>query len=197
MWRTHLTTYWDFIRDRWLRALPHRDWRVYWQIIMLLHDYSDDGRATFTWHILSSLVGLRNKNITMFRILRRLHDGEKIIWEDYNEFAERIPEELRDRLGIDPEVGVSERGTIPKWKMSKGGVIWDKVTLFSPQVAEMYKAYRSRFYRRIYIPGGDLTRCPYYSVCQFMWSIRGNDSCPDGSNLGGKRDSVLRNARGQ
>jgi len=145
---------------------------VYWQIIMLLHDYSDDGRATFTWHILSSLVGLRNKNITMFRILRRLHDGEKIIWEDYNGFAERVPEELRSRLGIGPGLGVRERGTIPKWKMSKGGVIWDKLTLFSPQVAEMHKAYRSRFYGRISIPDGDLTRCPYYSACQFMRLVR-------------------------
>jgi hypothetical protein len=158
---------------------------------MLLHDYTDDGRATFTWHILSSLVGLRNKNITMFRILRRLRDGEKIIWENYQQFAERIPEELRDRLGIGPEVAVSERGTIPKWKMSKGGVIWDKVALFSPQVVEMLKREFRRITEKFRSP---FVPCRYYPECKFRRSIGECDRCSDRSVAERRLREALRDA---
>lgn len=168
--------FWQFYHDEWLEGLTDKEWRVYWQLIMLIHDRSDDGRITHSWHTLAYLLGLKRKNTTLFRILKKFHDEEKIIWEDYEEFASRIPEELRDKLRIDPEVGVSEHGTIPKWKMGKGGGIYDKVTLFSPQVVEMLKHELGRIRGKFYSP---YKPCCHYPECQFRRSIGEPDRCSD------------------
>jgi hypothetical protein len=121
---------------------------------------------------------MHNRNMTLFKILKKFHDAGKIVWENYEEFASRIPEELRDRLEVAPEIDLRERGTIPKWKMSKGGVIWDKVTLFSPQVVEMLKWQFRRIREKF---RGPFAPCPYYPECQFRRSIGECDRCSDPS----------------
>jgi len=168
--------FWQFYHDEWLEKLTDREWRVYWQLIMLIHDRSDDGRITHSWHILSYLLGLKRKNTTLFRILKKFHEAGKIVWENYEEFASRIPQELRNRLEVGPEIDVCERGIIPKWKMSKGGLIWDKVTLFSPQVVEMLKDELGRIRGKFYSP---YKPCCYYPECRFRRSIGEHDRCSD------------------
>lgn len=170
--------FWQFTNDEWLKKLNDKEWRVYWQVIMLIHDRSDGGRITHSWHTLAYLLGLKRKNTTVFRILKKFHEAGKIVWENHEEFASRIPEELRDTLEIDPEVGVSEQGTIPKWKMSKGGLIRDKVSLFSPQVVEMLKQEMSRIRGKFYSP---YKPCCYYPECKFRRSIGECDRCSDPS----------------
>ena len=173
--------YGDFFYGVRLEGLSDTEWRVWWRIILLIDSESNDGRVRFTWNRLSGLLGLRNKNITLFRMLKKFHDEKKLVWENYQEFAERIPGELRDRLGIGPEVGVRDRGVIPKSRLTKGGVIWDKVTLFSPQVVEMHKARWRRFgrKRKTFEPGFE--PCPYHDECQFLRTVGEQDYCSDGS----------------
>jgi len=181
--------FWQFTNDEWLEKLKDREWRVYWKLIMLIHDRSVDGRITHSWRALAYLLGLKRKNTTLFRILKKFHEAGKIVWENYEEFASRIPEELRDRLGIDPEIGVSEQGIIPKWKMSKGGLIWDKVTLFSPQVAGMLKKEMSTMRGKFYSP---YKPCCYYPECQFRRSIGECDRCSDPEVARRRLEEVLR-----
>lgn len=168
--------YWELLGDPWLESLKDIEWRVYWQLVMLMFDRSEGGRVTHSWHILSCLLGMHNRNMTLFKILKKFHDAGKIVWENYEEFASRIPEELRNRLEVAPEIGVCERGTIPKWKMSKGGLIWDKVSLFSPQVVEMLKRQFREIRQKFRSP---FKPCCYYQECQFRRSIGEDDRCSD------------------
>jgi len=170
--------FYQFYHDKWLEKLKDKEWRVYWQLIMLIHDRSVDGRITHSWHVLSYLLGLDRKNMTLFRILKKFHDEEKIIWENYEEFASRIPQELRSKLGVKPEVGVSGLGMFSKWKLNKGGGIYDKVTLFSPQVVEMLKHELGRIRGKFYSP---YKPCCYYSECKFRRSIGEPNRCSDRS----------------
>lgn len=173
--------FWQFADDEWLRKQKDREWRAYVQTTMQIYDVSLDGKVTFSWHHLSCLLGLRNKNMTLFRILKKFHDEKKLVWENYEEFASRIPAEVRDRLEIGPQIGVSERGTIPKWKMSKGGVIREKVRVFSPQVIELRNVFRRRFRRKRKPFQHGLEPCPYHAECQFLRAVGEKDYCADGS----------------
>lgn len=171
----------EFLHDYRLDELTDKEWRVYWKIIMHIHDRSADGRVPHTWHLLSAILGVRNRNITLFRILQRLHRDQKVIWENYEEFASRIPLELRDRLGIDPDIGVSEQGTIPVWKVCKGGGIRDKVVLFAPQVIELHKAFGRQFRKKRKPLQPGFEPCPYHDECQLLRMVRGKDYCSDGT----------------
>ena len=182
---------WRFYHDEWLEELTDKEWRVYWQLVMLIHDRSVDGKITHSWHTLAYLLGFGRKNTTLFRILKKFHDERKIIWENYEEFAERIPEELRDKLGVKPEVGVSRLGVISKWKLTKGGGIYDKITLFSPQVVEMLKEELSRIRGKFYSP---YKPCCYYPECKFRRSIGQDDRCSDPSLAERRLREALRGA---
>lgn len=58
----------------------------------------------------------------------------------------------------------------------QGGVIWDRITLFSPQVVEMVKEKMSRIRGKFYSP---YKLCCYYPECKFRRSIGEKDRCSD------------------
>jgi len=60
--------------------------------------------------------------------------------------------------------------------MGKGGGIYDKVTLFSPQVIEMLKHELGRIRGKFYSP---FKPCCYYPECKFRRSIGECDRCSD------------------
>jgi len=170
--------YRELFGDPWLETLTDKEWRVYWQLLVLVLDRSENGRVTHSWHILSCLLGMRNKNMTLFRILKRFHEDEKVIWENYTEFAERIPVDFRCKLGINPEIGVSKRGTIPKWKVCKGGRIYDHITLFSPQAVATLREEMSEIRHKL---GSPFSPCRYYAECKLRRSVGECDRCSDPS----------------
>ena len=90
--------FYEFYHDEWLEELTDKEWRVYWQLIMLIHDRSVDGKITHSWHTLAYLLGLKRKNTTLFRILKKFHEAGKIVWENYEEFASRIPGHAHNRI---------------------------------------------------------------------------------------------------
>jgi len=75
--------FWQFYHDEWLEKLKDKEWRAYWKLIMLIHDRSDDGKITHSWHTLAYLLALKRKNTTLFRILKKFHEAGKIVWENY------------------------------------------------------------------------------------------------------------------
>lgn len=185
--------FWQFYHDEWLEKLKDKEWRVYWQLIMLIHDRSVDGRVTFSWHTLAYLIGLKRKNTILFRILKKFHEAGKIVWENYEEFASRTPQELRSKLGVKPDVGVSGLGVFSKWRLSKGGGIYVKVTLFSPQVLEMLKEELGRIRGKFYSP---FKPCCYYPECKFRRSIGECDRCSDPEVARRKLEEALRGVDG-
>jgi hypothetical protein len=171
-----------FLHSEWSEKLTVKEWNVYVRLLMHIHDWPiGHGRVGNRWNYLTGILRMRNKNITVVRILKKLHEAGKVIWENYEEFASRIPLELRERLGIGPDIGVSEQGTIRKWKVGKGGVIRDRVVLFAPQVIEIHKELMREFRRKRKAFRRGLEPCPYHHECQFLRTIGEKDYCSDGS----------------
>jgi len=168
----------QFMHDPRLSKLKRRgeEWPAYWRLLILIHDGSDDGRVTYNWHKLTHSLGFGRRNATLFRILKKFHEKGIIVWENYREFAERIPVEARERLGVGPEVGVSDRGTMAKGKMRYGRLIYDQVTLFAPQVVEVLKYELDRISQRF---RNDFKPCCHLAECQFWRSIGKLDRCSD------------------
>jgi hypothetical protein len=181
-----------FLQSEWSEKLTVKEWNVYVRLLMHIHDWPDHARIRNSWNFLTAILGMRNKNITVFRILKKFHEAQKVIWENYEEFTSRVPLELRDRLGIDPDIGVSEQGTIPKWKVCKGGVIRDRVVLFAPQVIEIHEALMREFRRKRKAFQRGSQPCPYHDECQFLRTVGEKDYCSDGSVARWRLEKTLR-----
>jgi len=86
---------------------------------------------------------------------------------------------------------VSEHGNILMWKACKGRVIWDRITLFSPQVVEMLKHELGRIRGKFYSP---YKPCCCYPEGKFRRSMGECDRCSDSSLARQRLEEALRGA---